>query len=152
MVNLVRTSLTELRPHYVEIAHSEDFELWKTELLSEKVVIVEGPVGYESEVIANPDAPRIEPPISIFEAFSLSNLYSDLRFLTFLPDLQCLQTLNLRGCVSMSKSDILDLILGCGKTVRVLNLSFIPSVDDEVLEFIGTYARENLRVLEVRYC
>ena len=52
----------------------------------------------------------------------------------------------------MSKRVIKNLIKGCGRSLRTLNLSFIQQVDDDVVKFIGREARNDLRVLELRYC
>lgn len=45
----------------------------------------------------------------------------------------------------------MTIIGGCALSLKELNLSFIPSVNNEILNFIGMKAR-SVEVLELWYC
>lgn len=51
----------------------------------------------------------------------------------------------------MKSDELLTLISGCAPSLQNLNISFIQTVTDNLLSFIGTNAR-NLEILDLRYC
>jgi hypothetical protein len=63
-----------------------------------------------------------------------------------------IRILNLRGLVSLSKDHLIHGIIKNCSQVAHLNLSFVKSVDDEVVEAVGIQFKASLLSLEVRSC
>ncbi|CAI2381650.1 unnamed protein product [Moneuplotes crassus] len=94
---------------------------------------------------------ELDPPLSILETMNLTFLYEPLKYIFNCDPFCGIKELNLRGCISMSKTCLMYIIKSC-KSVKDLNISFIPSVDDDVVIEISKNFKDTLEVMQVRYC